>query len=147
LALHPKPLLDNDAARTALALLKERHRRRLAPDESFRLAARVEAPFVVVTLTLANADESLYYPMEARVLIETPGCDDEAACALLCLDFLDFYVGEYLRGDRDVFLTLDWSGVRFGELEVQARGQVVNLKLERMADEFLAAADANGVDP
>ena len=135
-----KPLFDAETSRTALQLLKQRHRRRLKPDEDFRVAAHVEPPFVVVTLTLANADESFYYPMEARVLAETEGLDDEAACAELCLDFLDYYVGEYLRGERDVYLNLDWSGVRFGEYEVQARGQVLNLKLERLADELLAAA-------
>lgn len=137
-----KPPFDADTARNALALLKQRHRRRLKPDEDFRLAAHVEPPWVAVTLTLANADESLYYPMEARVALETEGLDDETARAELCLDFLDYYVGEYLRGDRDVYLTLDWSAVRFGEYEVQARGQVLNLKLERLADALLAAADA-----
>ncbi len=140
--MSPKPPFDADTTRTALALLKQRHRRRLKPDEQFRLTAQVEPPFVAVTLTLANADESLVYPMEARIAADTEGLDDETACAELCLDFLDYYVGEYLRGDRDVYLTLDWSAVRFGEVEVQTRGQILNLKLERLADALLAAADA-----
>lgn len=145
--MHPKPLLDTELGRAALELLKKRHQRRLRPDEGFRLAARIEAPFVVVTLTLANTDESFYYPMEARLLIETDGLDSEAEVAMVCLDFLDYYVGEYLKNDRDVYLTLDWSGVQFGDLEVQARGQVLNLKLERLADELLAAADAKDAEP
>jgi len=139
--VHPHVVLDPETARTALALLKQRHLRRLKPDEDFRLTARVEAPFVAVTLTLANADLSFYYPMEARLPIETDGLDSEAEVAVVCLDFLDYYVGEFLKHDRDVYLNLDWTGIRFGDLEVQARGQILNLKLERLADELLAAAE------
>ena len=140
--MNAKPPFDAETTRQAVALLTQRHRRRLKPDEGFRITAHVEPPYVGVTLTLANADESMVYPMEARVPRETEGLDDDTACAELCLDFLDYYVGEYLRGGRDVYLTLDWSAVRFGEYEVQARGQVLNLKLERLADALLAEADA-----
>lgn len=133
--------LFNEAERaSAEALLRERYQLWLKPDERFTLQIDRDGTHVLVTLTLSNRDESLHYPMESRI-DPKPWELSERDAAERLLDFLDYYVGEYLKGDRDVFLTLLWSEVRFGEIQIETRGQERNLKLERMADEFLAMAD------
>jgi len=144
--VRPDPIFDDSTLAHLHDLLLRRHKRRLRPDERFELRAWVEDPHVRVTLVLANRDDSLHYPMEARLPLDAEGLDAvegsaARAGAEVCLDFLDYYVGEYLRHDRDVYLTLDWSEMRFGEFLVQARGQELNLRLERMADALLAQAD------
>jgi hypothetical protein len=134
-------LFREDERARAEALLSERYQLWLQPDERFTLRIDQDGSHVLVTLTLSNRDESLHYPMEAR--FDPKGWElSERDAAERLLDFLDYYVGEYLKGDRDVFLTLLWSEIRFGEIQIEARGQEQNLKLERMADELLAKADA-----
>jgi hypothetical protein len=133
-------LMDGKEAARVCRLLKERHRRGLRPGEEFQVRGWVQDEVVYATLTLRNQDESLHYPMEARLDVADSEQLPEDALDVL-LDFLDYYVGQYLERDRDVYLTIDWSEVRFGESVLQARGQVLNLKLERMADEILARGE------
>lgn len=146
-------LFDDETLRTFEELMRERHGAALGLGESLRLEVWAEEGACYATLLLRNADESLYYPMELRIAVgptagEKAGADDAAApqvadrdvAGKLLVDVLDFILGEYLRGDRDVYLTIDWSELRFGEQLVQARGQVRNRKLERMADAILQAA-------
>ena len=90
-----------------------------------------------VAIVLHNSDDSFHYRLEARVdLKATPLEPIEARD--LALDFLDWYLGEYLDAGRDLFLPLDWEPYSFGEHEVQARGEIRNLKLEAQADDLLA---------
>jgi hypothetical protein len=136
-------------------LLAERYGASLKIGETLGLSAWAEGDACYATLLLRNADESLYYPIEVRVAVDAkagkgagkdsagekdPVVASQDKAGKLLVDVLDHCLGEYLRGDRDVFLTLDWSELSFGDQQVQARGQVVNRKLERMADELLAKA-------
>ncbi len=156
-------LLDEEGLARVADLLKERHGGALKLGETLRLDLWAEDGGAYGTLLLANADESLYYPMETRIALASgpagqgeieaeaasKGADgartlatlDEAGALLV--DVLDFYIAEYLKGDREVYLTIDWSDLRFGDFVVQTRGQVHNRKLERMADELLRQAEGD----
>ncbi len=105
--------------------------------ESLSVAARLEARAVIVTMTLARHDNTFEYVMEAG--FEVPE-DDSVAVPValeLCLDFLDWYLGEYFREARELLLPLDWQPHRFGEHTVLARGDVRNPLLDDAADAWL----------
>ncbi len=150
-------LLDEESLGRIAELLRERHGAKLALGETLSLEVWAEGEAGYATLLLRNEDESLYYPMEARIALASKPEDAEEALATdgpdgarslatpgeagtLLVDTLDYYFGQYLAGDRDVYLTIDWGDLRFGDFVVQTRGQVLNRKLERMADELLAQA-------
>jgi hypothetical protein len=70
---------------------------------------------------------------------DVPEDDSVAAAAALdlCVDFLDWYLGEYFREARELLLPLDWQPHRFGEHNVVARGDVRNPQLDDAADAWL----------
>ena len=105
--------------------------------ESLSIAARMEDKAVIVTMTLARHDKTFEYVMEAG--FEVPEDDSVAAPAALelCLDFLDWYLGEYFREASELLLPLDWQPHRFGEHTVLARGDVRNPLLDDAADAWL----------
>ena len=148
-------LFDDETLRHLDELLAKRQGASLKMGETLGLTAWVEGDDCYATLLLRNADESLYYPIEVRVAVDAkagkgagaasgeekePVVTSQDEAGKLLVDVAEHCLTEYLMGDRDVFLTLDWSELSFGEQHVQARGQVVNRKLERMADALLAEA-------
>lgn len=131
-----RPLLTPEHAARIVDTLSIRHGRKL-DDERFTVGARLEDETVVVTLTLERLDRTFLYRMESAM---TPTEDESvsAADALdLCLDFLDWYLGEYFKDGREILLPLDFQPHRFGEFEVLARGDVLNPLLEDAADAWL----------
>lgn len=91
---------------------------------------------VYVQVTLANADQSFYYPVEARVNIDAEELGKKDA-AFFLVDYIDTYFEEYLMEEEDLFLPIDWSPQEYDAVSFQMRGQIRNLKLEKMADEWL----------
>lgn len=91
---------------------------------------------VYVTVTLSNKDESYYYPVEARVAIHTEELSKKDA-AFFLVDYIDTYFEEYLMEEERLLLTIDWSDQEYDAVKFQTRGQIRNLKLEKMADEWL----------
>ena len=92
---------------------------------------------VYVTVTLANADESFYYPVEARVRYQ----DEEmgaAEAALFLFDYIDAYFEEYFLETEDLFIPIDWTDYEYEAIDFQLRGQVVNRKAEALAEKLLA---------
>lgn len=130
------PPLDPTTRAKALTLLAERHGGSLR-DERFELDARREAGDAVVRLVLRSEDRTSVYTMEAVVLREKYPALSEKQAVDLSLDFLDWYVGEYLREERDAFLPLDWKPHTWGDLEVMARGELRNEFLDDAADAWL----------
>jgi hypothetical protein len=116
--------------------LVERHSPMMR-QEGLRVAARLDDRAVIVTLVLARHDQSFEYTME--VGFDVPEDDSVATAAALdlCVDFLDWYLGEYFREERDLLLPLDWQPHRFGEHSVVARGDVRNPLLDDAADAWL----------
>lgn len=129
------PLLPAIRAK-ALNLLNERHGGSLR-DERFELEARREDGDAIVSLVLRSDDRTHVYTMEAVILREKYPALSELQAVDIALDFLDWYVGEYLREDRDAFLPLDWKAHQFGDLEVMARGELRNEFLDDAADAWL----------
>ena len=106
----------------------------------FRAEGWREPTRVLVRFTLERPDKTLHYPMEAGVTLED---DDVGANAVeealwLAIDFLGWYVEQYLHSRGESLLPLDWKAMQFGERELYARGWERNLALEEAADRFLA---------
>ena len=55
----------------------------------------------------------------------------------LCLDFLDWYLGEYFENGRELILPLDWQTHRFGDVDLLARGDLRNPSMDEAADAWL----------
>lgn len=130
------PVLAPAYRTKVLSLLHDRHKAALR-DETFTLEAVREHGDVLVTLTLAKRDQTQVYTMQAVISRDKYSALSEEQALDLTIDFLDWYVGEYLREDRDVFLPLDWKMHVFGDLEVMARGEVRNAFLDDAADAWL----------
>jgi hypothetical protein len=54
---------------------------------------------------------------------------------------MDAYIEEFLSGGEETYLTLDWSTYDCDGIELQMRGQILNLRLESMADELMSRSD------
>lgn len=80
----------------------------------------------------------MVYPVECRVDLGQNSLSGPVAAQELLLDFQDYYFGRYLEEDRDLYLTIDWGNVEFEEYIIQAKGQILNIKLEQLADQFMA---------
>lgn len=129
-------LLPAARTRAVAQALTDRHGAMLR-NERFRVEGRVEEESAFVTFTLYNTEGTFEYAMEAALPIPEHGGLTADACLELCLDFLDWYLGEYFRGDREDLLPLDYQPHRFGEHDVYARGTLRNPTLEDAADAIL----------
>jgi hypothetical protein len=70
------------------------------------------------------------------MMFEDQDLKADAARSFL-LDFIDSYVEEYLSGGEETYLPIDWATYDYEGLELQLRGQVLNTKLEALADQLL----------
>lgn len=103
---------------------------------SFEITAEVQpSEAVFVKVLLRNEDDSFHYPVEARMKYKTEEMSPHAA-ALFLIDYLDVYFEEYFEDDG-LFLPIDWADHAYCGADFQVRGQIFNLKVEKMADELL----------
>ncbi len=131
-----KPLLPSATHARILSALNERHGTWLR-NERFAVSARRVGDTVIVEVELATLDRTSVYAMAAALPRDKyPGLEEDEALDL-CLDFLDWYLGEYLAGHRDVLLPLDYQPHRFGDVEVLAKGELRNELLDDAADAWL----------
>lgn len=98
-------------------------------------SAKEKPESVYVTVLLRNKDETFYYPVEARMMLDGSLAKKEAA--LFLLDYIDVYFEEFLMGDEDTFIAIDWSDFEWEERKFQLKGQVLNNALEKEADNLL----------
>lgn len=106
-------------------------------DRTFSIRASVQGKGTYVTVLLANADQSYYYPVEGRLMHEAEEMEPTEA-ALFLIDYIDNYFEEYLyEEDEQIYLPIDWTDHEYEATNFQIRGQIVNKKLENMADEWL----------
>jgi hypothetical protein len=131
-----RPLLDSDDKTRLVKLLEKRHGQWLK-DEAFEVSARTMQDLVVATVVLRRRDRTSVYEMEAALDGADPRIRNHHEALELALDFLDWYLGEYLGGQREVLLPLDFQPHRFGEFEVLARGDIHNEVLDELADAWL----------
>lgn len=132
----PKPLLDLEQTTRAITSLNQKYGRRLKA-ETFSVSATEQDSTVIVTLHLAALDRTFEYRMESAVTVDEKLVHTRELALELALDFLEWYLGEYFKNERELLLPLDWQPHRFGEHEVMAKGDVRNPELDDMADAWL----------
>lgn len=103
----------------------------------FSIKAAVDGPWATISVVLESADQSFYYPVDGRVLYKTENIDAKSAI-LLMADYIDAYFEEFFREDENVFIPIDWSHFQFEGINLQLKGQVLNLVHEQAAEELLA---------
>lgn len=102
----------------------------------FEVSSVNHADIVTVKVTLRNADKSFFYPIEGRIRFEDQDIKADEARELL-LDYIDAYIEEFLTGGEETYLPIDWANYDCEGLELQLRGQILNIKLEELADQLL----------
>ena len=90
---------------------------------------------------LSNSSESFHYAVEA--FATKHDSKHQRAQAFFLLAYIDSYWEEYFSADENVYLPIDWTEHCYQEEVFFIKGQVLNLKAERLADELLAAHDAS----
>ena len=90
---------------------------------------------VFAEVVLSDDNESFYYPVKGRY--HKSGDLSSKHAASLMLDYIDLYFEDYLNDDS-VLLQLDWGDHVFEGEAFQLKGQVINKKLDRLADELLS---------
>lgn len=114
----------------------------ITPDESFGIVGRFDGTRLRVTIELADTTRSSVARFEAGYLFER---DDESVVEVraLLVDFLGGAIERWLRDERWPNPHIDWQEYSFERTTLMFRGSVENEALTRMADELLAAADAD----
>ena len=102
----------------------------------FEVASATQSAVVTVNVTLRNADKSFFYPIEGRIQFEDQDMKADDARNFL-LDYIDAYIEEFLSGGEETYLPIDWANYDCEGFELQLRGQILNIKLEELADQLL----------
>lgn len=124
---------------TELAKMLDRKYASQLQQRRFEVKATKDGHGVYATVTLRNDSGSFYYPVEARLAHGDHELSTREGVMML-LDYIDSYFDEYLR-EGDVFLPIDWTAYECEGIPFQLKGQIFNLEVERLADEWLKAAD------
>jgi len=131
-----KPLLEQADKVRIIDVLRERHATGLRGEHITVDAARA-GESVSASITLASADRTFVYEMECAVVREKYTGMSVSDGVDVCLDFLDWYLGEFFDSHRELLLPLDWQPHRFGDVEVMAKGELRNAFLDDAADAWL----------
>ena len=102
----------------------------------FEVHSSSQFAVVSVKVTLRNADKSFFYPIEGRIQFEDQDLKADAARDLL-MDYIDAYLEEFLTGGEETYLPIDWANFDCDGVELQLRGQILNIKLEELANQLL----------
>ena len=107
----------------------------------FEVTSATQSAGVTVNVTLRNADKSFFYPIEGRIQHEDQDMKADEARSFL-LDYIDAYIEEFLTGGEETYLPIDWANYDCEGLELQLRGQILNIKLEELADQLMNQSDS-----
>ena len=129
-------LIDSEYARRVIDALNSLHGR-LLREERFTVSASLQEGSVVLQLVLERHDHSLRYQMECAKEVPEDESRSVQETLELCLDYLDWYLGEYFESARELLLPLDWQTHQFGDVDILARGDVRNPSLDEAADAWL----------
>ncbi len=127
---------DNSVKNQAIAETLERKYGTWLGQRYFEVETRSDKAVFSVEVILRNADKSFVYPIEGRIMYADQDMTLDAARDFL-IDFIDAYIQEYLSGGEETYLTIDWSNYECDGIELQMRGQILNLKLEELADQWI----------
>ncbi|MBC7530624.1 MAG: hypothetical protein H7318_03535 [Oligoflexus sp.] len=138
--LPPEFLTNDECVELAETMVKKY--RIAMKDRSFSIHASVKDKGVYVTVLLSNKDQSYYYPVDARLVFAAEEMEPREA-ALFLIDYIDTYFEEYLyEEDEQIYLPIDWTDHEYEAFTFQMKGQIINKKIESMADQWLAQAEA-----
>lgn len=96
----------------------------------------------LVRVLLASEDDVFHYPVEARFDVARQALTIRQSCSRV-LDFIDAYFESFFAEDEGVYLPIDWMPYDSDGLVFEVRGQVINKKIERMADELLSSGSCH----
>ena len=116
----------------------QKHASYLSEDEWFEISGYRAKREVSISITLRNKDDSLHYPVECRMDLDSNPVAGPVAAQDVLLDFQDYYFSRYFEEDRDLYLPIDWANMQFERYTLQARGQILNAKVEDLADLLMA---------
>ena len=95
---------------------------------------------LMMKITLKNRDKSYVYPIEGRINFADQDMKVDDARDFL-VDFMDAYIQEFLSGGEETYLTIDWSNYDCDGVELQLRGQILNVMLEELADRLINGSE------
>ncbi len=132
-----------DEVKAVLGLLLKRHRLHLRPGERLAWSGTYNHGEAHLTLTLSDAEEEAVLTIEGRIDLEANDIQDPSEGKEAVMDFIDEALQEFFSSGRSWRPPLDWSAYEgAGEVPTMwLRGDLVNLKLERMADALLEGSD------
>lgn len=132
----PSEFIDQETCDALAAAMQTKYRMALG-ERRFGIEANIRGRGVFVKVILQNPDRSYYYPVEGRMLFEQEEMKS-AEAALFLIDYIDTYFEEYLlEEDEELFLPIDWADHQYEGVSFQLKGQILNLKLEELADLWL----------
>ena len=102
----------------------------------FEISVRHDHLGLYATILLRNESGSFYYPVEGR-LADIDHQLNRHDGALFLIDYIDSYYEEFFRENGEVYLPIDWATFDWEGIQIQVRGQILNLELEKMADKWL----------
>ena len=94
------------------------------------------------TVLLRNDSGSFYYPVEGRISDYDHDLNRHDA-TLFLIDYIDSYFEEFFRENGEVYLPIDWAAFEWEGIPIQLRGQILNLEVENMADDWLKNGGKN----
>jgi hypothetical protein len=119
-----------------LASLLEKKYAQWLGQRFFEVFSTAQSSVVHVKVTIRSADKSFFYPIEGRINYEDQDLKAQEARDLV-LDYIDAYIEEFLTGGEETYLPIDWANYDCEGLELQLRGQILNVKLEELADQLM----------
>ncbi len=123
----------------AIAVVMDRKYASQVNHRRFEVSANKDATGVYAKVTLRNRSGSFFYPVEGRIAnLDHDMAPKEAA--IYVLDYIDAYFAEFFREGGEVYLPIDWSEYEYDGVPLQLKGQILNLEVEKMADELLEQA-------
>lgn len=122
-----------------LHVLHARHASQLK-GRRFKISYSYKHPAAETTLLLYSDDESFYYPVEGKILCKANELSPRDG-VMLVLDYMAAYFDSFFKEDEQLYLPIEWSEHTFDNYHLMLRGQIRNLKYERMADEIVASGE------
>jgi len=117
------------------SLLNRKHASFLG-ERRFSIKADLDGDGIFVDVVLRNEDETYFYPVSTRIDLSQEELNAKDA-ALFLIDFVDLYFDDYFDGGESVFLPIDWTDFQYDAVNFQMKGQIINQRLESMADQLL----------
>ena len=121
---------------TQLAEMMDKKYRSHLDGRRFSIEATREGETVSVRVLLANEDESFYYPVEGRIMAAAEELTVLAGARFL-VDYIDMYFEEFLESGEETYVRIDWDDQTYDAVNFQLRGQILNRRLEKIADKLL----------